>query len=148
MQRSHAMLRQRPSAPEHDVRIMPLWAGLLSVNAELSRRLALYAALLPDEKTAYFDQVTKAYAVRSRAVHGGGLNKPKPEERYRTAGGILTGLIARCVELGCVPSAFELDRPPYHRTSHRIDGGHYGGHEDRVATKVVGLFIKLAELSV
>src|SRR3546814_446086 len=37
--------------PEHDVRIMLLWAGiegLLSVDAELSRRLALYAALLLD----------------------------------------------------------------------------------------------------
>lgn len=103
--------------PEHDVRIMLLWAGiegLLSVDAELSRRLALYAALLldgsPDEKAAYFDEVKKAYAVRSRAVHGGGLKKPKLEEGYRTAGRILIGLIARCVELGRVPSPSELDR--------------------------------------
>lgn len=103
--------------PEHDVRIMLLWAGiegLLSVDAELSRRLALYAALLldglPDEKAAYFDEVKKAYAVRSRAVHGGGLKKAKLEEGYRTAGRILIGLIARCVELGRVPSPTELDR--------------------------------------
>ena len=103
--------------PEHDVRIMLLWAGiegLLSVDAELSRRLALYAALLldgsPDEKAAYFDEVKRAYAVRSRAVHGGGLKKGKLEEGYRTAGRILIGLIARCVELGRVPSPSELDR--------------------------------------
>lgn len=103
--------------PEHDVRIMLLWAGiegLLSVDAELSRRLALYTALLldgsPDEKAAYFDKVKKAYAVRSRAVHGGGLKKTKLQEGYRTAGLILIGLIAKCVELGRVPSPFELDR--------------------------------------
>lgn len=103
--------------PEHDVRIMLLWAGiegLLSVDAELSRRLALYAALLldgsPEEKEAYFKQVKKAYAVRSRAVHGAGLTQPKLEEGYRTAARILIGLIARCVELGRVPSPSELDR--------------------------------------
>lgn len=103
--------------PEHDVRIMLLWSGiegLLSVDAELSRRLALYAAIMfdgsPDEKAEYFDKVKKAYAVRSRAVHGGGLKKPKLEEGYRTAGSILIGLIAKCVELGRVPSSSELDR--------------------------------------
>lgn len=103
--------------PEHDVRIMLLWAGiegLLTVDAELSRRLALYAALLldgsPEEKAAYFDTVRKAYSVRSRAVHGGGLKKPRLEEGYRTAGRILIGLIAKCVELGRVPSPAELDR--------------------------------------
>ena len=103
--------------PEQDVRIMLLWAGiegLLSVDAELSRRLALYAALLldgsPDEKAEYFDQVKRAYSVRSRAVHGAGLKKPKLEEGYRMAGRILIGLIRRCVELGRVPSPSELDR--------------------------------------
>lgn len=102
--------------PEHDVRIMLLWAGiegLLSVDAELSRRLALYTALLldgsPDEKADYFDKVKKAYTVRSRAVHGAGLKKPKLEEGYRTAGRILIGLLAKCVELGRVPSPSELD---------------------------------------
>lgn len=103
--------------PEHDVRIMLLWSGiegLLSVDAELSRRLALYAAILfdgsPKEKLDYFDKVKKAYAVRSRAVHGGGLKKPKLEEGYQTAGSILIALIAKCVELGRVPSPSELDR--------------------------------------
>ena len=103
--------------PDHDVRIMLLWAGiegLMSVDAELSRRLALYAALMldgsPDEKSAYFDEVRKAYAVRSRAVHGSRLKKGKLEEGSRTAGRILIGLIARCVELGRVPSPGELDK--------------------------------------
>src|SRR6185312_564847 len=57
-----------------DTRIMLLWAGiegLLSVDAELSRRIALYAALLhkgtPAEKGVYFNEVKKAYAIRSRA---------------------------------------------------------------------------------
>lgn len=103
--------------PEHDVRIMLLWAGiegLLSVDAELSRRLALYAALLldgsPDEKADYFNSVKKAYALRSGAVHGSGLKKSKLEEGCRTAQCILIGLIAKCVELGRVPSSVELDR--------------------------------------
>lgn len=103
--------------PEHDVRIMLLWAGiegLLSVDAELSRRLALYAALMlngsPDEKEAYFKQVKQAYAVRSRAVHGSGLAQSKLADGYKSAARILIGLIARCVELGRVPSPSELDR--------------------------------------
>lgn len=103
--------------PEQDVRVMLLWAGiegLLSVDAELSRRLALYAALLldgsPDEKADYFDKVKKAYAIRSRAVHGAGLKQSKVEEGYRTAGQILIRLIKKCVELGRVPSPIELDR--------------------------------------
>lgn len=103
--------------PEQDIRIMLLWAGiegLLSVDAELSRRLALYAALMLDgttaEKAEYFSEVKKAYSVRSRAVHGSGLNKTKLEEGYLTAARILIGLIAKCVELGRVPSPSELDR--------------------------------------
>ena len=103
--------------PDLEVRIMLLWAGiegLLSVDAELSRRLALYAALLhdgtPDEKAAYFDDVKKAYAVRSRAVHGAELKQAKLEEGYRSASRILVQLLARCVELGRVPSSAEMDR--------------------------------------
>jgi hypothetical protein len=103
--------------PENDVRIMLLWAGiegLLSVDAELSRRVALYAAIMldgsPDEKALYFDEVKKSYAIRSRAVHGSGLKRPQMEEGYRAAGRILIGLVARCVEIGRVPSPAELDR--------------------------------------
>jgi hypothetical protein len=102
---------------ELDVRIMLLWAGiegLLSVDAELNRRLALYAALLfegtPEEKAEYFDQVRKAYGIRSRAVHGGRADRKKLEGGYDAASSILIRLLARCVELGRVPTPAELDR--------------------------------------
>jgi Apea-like HEPN len=99
-----------------DTRIMLLWAGiegLLSVEAELSRRIALYAALLhdgaPTEKIAYFDEVRKAYAIRSRAVHGGKVSPARLKEGFETASRILVNLLARCVELGRVPTSNELD---------------------------------------
>ena len=105
------------SLPDHDVRIMLLWAGiegLLNVDAELSRRLALYSAIMhdgdSDEKFAYYDRVKKAYGVRSRAVHGSGLTKAKVAAGSAEAGAILVGLLAKCVELGRVPTASELDR--------------------------------------
>ena len=99
-----------------DTRIMLLWAGiegLLSVDAELSRRIALYAALLhkgtPAEKGVYFNEVRKAYAIRSRAVHGGNASSAKLKAGYESASKILVGLLARCVELGRVPTSNELD---------------------------------------
>jgi hypothetical protein len=99
-----------------DTRIMLLWAGiegLLSVDAELSRRIALYAALLhngtPTEKRVYFNEVRKAYAIRSRAVHGGKASPTKLKAGYESASKILVGLLARCVELGRVPNSEELD---------------------------------------
>lgn len=101
---------------EADMRIMLLWSGiegLLSVDSELNRRLALYAALIlkgtPEQKLAHFDEVKKAYSVRSKAVHGGGAKAEILEEGYRAASRILVGLLARCVEIGRVPSAAELD---------------------------------------
>ncbi|MBZ9942649.1 hypothetical protein LB533_16275 [Mesorhizobium sp. BR1-1-13] len=103
--------------PDHDIRIMLLWAGiegLLSVDAELSRRLALYAAILmdgtPDQKAAYFDEVKKAYAIRSQAVHGAKAKPDKLVVGYSLASRILAGLLKRCVEVGRVPSPAELDR--------------------------------------
>lgn len=102
--------------PDMEVRIMLLWAGiegLLSVDAELNRRLAQYAALMldgtPAEKAAYFDEVRKAYAIRSRAVHGGKAKPAKLEVGYASAASILVRLLARCVELGRVPTPSELD---------------------------------------
>ncbi|GAA3725369.1 hypothetical protein GCM10022268_36580 [Sphingomonas cynarae] len=95
---------------------MLLWSGiegLLSVDAELSRRLALYAALIidgwPEEKVRYFDQVKNAYGIRSRAVHGGKTKLEKLVEGYHMASRILADLLARCVELGRVPTPTELD---------------------------------------
>jgi len=103
--------------PDLKVRIMLLWAGiegLLSVDAELNRRLALYAALLikgsPEEKSSYFAKMKKAYGLRSKAVHGAHLSSEKLAEGYTTAGTILVELLARCVELGRVPSSDEFDR--------------------------------------
>ncbi|MES3093944.1 hypothetical protein [Sphingomonas aerolata] len=102
--------------PDFDVRIMLLWSGiegLLSVDAELSRRLALYAALIidgsPEEKVRYFDKVKNAYGIRSRAVHGSKTKAEKLVEGYHMASRILTDLLARCVELGRVPTPTELD---------------------------------------
>jgi Apea-like HEPN len=99
-----------------DTRVMLLWAGiegLLSVEAELSRRIALYTALLhrgtPAEKVVYFNEVRKAYAIRSRAVHGGKASLTKLKAGYESASRILVGLLARCVELGRVPTLEELD---------------------------------------
>ena len=101
---------------DEDAKIMLLWSGiegLLSVEAELSRRLALYAALLhqgtSEEKSAYFQYVKKAYGIRSRAVHGGATKKDDLIVGYSSASEILSRLLARCVELGRVPTAAELD---------------------------------------
>jgi len=99
-----------------DTRIMLLWAGiegLLSVDAELNRRLALYASLLragnPTEKAEYFGHVKRAYGVRSKVVHGGFVSAEKLHNGYAEASEILASLLARCVELGRVPSPQELD---------------------------------------
>ena len=103
--------------PDLKVRIMLLWAGiegLLSVDAELNRRLALYAALLMqgsnEEKNNYFAKVKKAYGIRSKAVHGAHLAPEKVKEGYEIASTILVELLGRCVELGRVPSPDEFDR--------------------------------------
>jgi hypothetical protein len=101
---------------DFDIRIMLLWAGiegLLSVDAELNRRLALYAALLHKgstaEKITYFKEVKKAYAIRSRAVHGGKATSEDLRLGYQTSSNILVNLLVRCVELGRVPSTDEFD---------------------------------------
>lgn len=103
--------------PDMDVRIMLLWSGiegLLSVDAELNRRLALYASLMLDgteaEKQEYFERVKKAYGMRSRAVHGGKMTTAQLAIGYEQASQILVGLLARCVEIGRVPTPQELDR--------------------------------------
>lgn len=99
-----------------DMRVMLLWSGiegLLSVDAELTRRIALHAAMMlvgtPEEKVAHFDRVKKAYNIRSKAVHGGDATNAQLETGYAEASLILIALLRRCVELGRVPSAKELD---------------------------------------
>jgi hypothetical protein len=103
--------------PDLKVRIMLLWAGiegLLAVDSELNRRLALYATLLMqgsvEEKSIYFAKVKRAYGLRSKAVHGAHLPPAKLQEGYIVASTILVELLARCVELGRVPSQDEFDR--------------------------------------
>jgi hypothetical protein len=99
-----------------DMRIMLLWSGierLLSVDSELTRRIALYSALMiegsHDEKMKWFADVKKAYAVRSKAVHGGAANEKIFQDGYQQASRILVKLLARCVEIGRVPTSAELD---------------------------------------
>lgn len=101
---------------DDDAKIMLLWAGiegLLDVDSELRRRIALHAAILldgtPTEKALYFERVKKGYDVRSRVVHG---SRAKPEilqQGYALAGEVLLTLLRKCVALGRVPSVAELD---------------------------------------
>lgn len=98
-------------------RVMLLWAGiegLLQVEAEHSRRIALYAAILlngsEQEKSERFDLVKKSYSLRSRVVHGAKPTKEKLAVGYAEATNLLADLLGRCVELGRVPTREELDR--------------------------------------
>jgi Apea-like HEPN len=98
-------------------RIMLLWAGiegLLQVEAEHSRRLALYCALLSrgDEsaKEARFEMVKSSYSLRSRVVHGAKPSADKLLKGYLEATELLADLLSRCVELGRIPQRQELDR--------------------------------------
>jgi hypothetical protein len=100
-----------------DSRIMQLWSGiecLFKVSSELSRTLALYAALIlersPEARFACYKQVRKDYDVRSKVVHGSIGKGQKLDDAYGRASEILVRLLARCVELGRVPTAEELDR--------------------------------------
>lgn len=102
---------------DDDAKIMLLWAGiegLLSVEAELSRRIALHAAILYDGdssgKSAHFADVKKAYNIRSKVVHGTGADSTALSEAYSFASGLLIALLRKMVDLGRVPSASELDQ--------------------------------------
>ena len=99
-------------------RIMQIWSGiecLFKVNNEIARTIALYSALLleassPEARFECYRRVKKEYGVRSMVVHGTAGKKTSLEDAYARASGILVALLARCVELGRVPSAEELDR--------------------------------------
>lgn len=99
---------------------MLLWAGiegLLQVEAEHNRRIALYSAILmkgdQQAKSDRFDLVKKSYSLRSRVVHGAKPTKDKLETGYAEATDLLADLLSRCVELGKVPSRDELDRSSF-----------------------------------
>lgn len=98
-------------------RIMLLWAGiegLLQVESEHNRRIALYSAILTNgtdhDKFLRFEMVKRSYSLRSRVVHGAKPTPAKLERGYAEATELLAELLARCVELGRVPSREELDR--------------------------------------
>lgn len=101
---------------DDDAKIMLLWAGiegLLDVDSELRRRIALHAAILldgtPAEKALYFERVKKGYDVRSRVVHGSSAKPEMLQQGSALAGEVLLTLLRKCVELGRVPSGAELD---------------------------------------
>lgn len=103
--------------PDDDARIMLLWAGiegLVGVDAEITRRLALNAAILlegsADDKAGIFAAVKAAYKLRSKVVHGGGGDAEALRRGYEYASDLLSRLLRRVVELGRVPDVAEYDR--------------------------------------
>lgn len=101
---------------DNEAKIMLLWAGiegLLDIDSELRRRIALHAAILLDgtskEKATYFARIKKGYDVRSRVVHGSGAASEDLKRGYALASEVLLTLLRKCVELRRVPSAAELD---------------------------------------
>lgn len=102
--------------PDLDARLMLLWAGiegLLNVEGELRRRIALHSAILHDgdheQKIALFRNTKKAYDVRSKVVHGAQANDELLRSAATFAGDLLIGLLRKMVQMGRVPSASELD---------------------------------------
>lgn len=101
---------------DFDQRIMLIWAGiegLLGVDGELRRRIALHAVILMggelDQKFERFERIKKAYDFRSKVVHGSKRDDTRLSAEHDFAAGLLSDLLAKCVELGRVPSAKELD---------------------------------------
>lgn len=101
---------------DEDARIMLLWAGiesLLDVDQELSRRIALHAAILhdgdPAEKAEQFRRIKRAYGTRSKVIHG---NTPRGEslgDAADFASDVLLNLLRKVVVLGRLPNGAELD---------------------------------------
>lgn len=102
--------------PDLDARLMLLWAGiegLLNVDGELRRRIALHAAILhdgdPGQKIALFRDTKRAYDIRSKVVHGAQAHMEKLDSAVDFASALLVGLLRKMVEIGRVPSTSELD---------------------------------------
>jgi hypothetical protein len=102
---------------DDEPKVMLLWAGiegLLDIDGELRRRIALHAAILHDgnieEKVAYLAKVKKAYDVRSRVVHGSAPDTETLRSAYHLASDILVSLLRKVVALGRIPTAAELDQ--------------------------------------
>jgi hypothetical protein len=99
-----------------DQQLMLIWAGiegLLGIDGELRRRLALYAAILlegsKEEKVQRFNETKSAYDFRSKVVHGASPDRDRMQAQSKFAAKLLAELLIRCVVLGRVPSARELD---------------------------------------
>lgn len=102
--------------PDLDARLMLLCSGiegLLNVEGELRRRIALHAAILhdgdPDQKIALFRETKRAYDIRSKVVHGAKADREKLNAAVGFAGDLLVGLLRKMVEMGRVPLTSELD---------------------------------------
>jgi hypothetical protein len=101
-----------------DSRIMQIWSGiecLFKVNNEIARTVALYSALLlesasPEARFNCYTRIKKDYSFRSMVVHGTVGKKVSLEDVYNRASSLLVSLLARCVELGRVPTSEELDK--------------------------------------
>lgn len=61
------------------------------------------------ERRERFEQIKRAYDFRSKVVHGGRRDDTRLSSEHDFAAGLLSDLLARCVELGRVPSGKELD---------------------------------------
>jgi len=102
--------------PDLDARLMLLWAGiegLLNVEGELRRRIALHAAILHDgdrdQKIKLFSDTKRAYDVRSKVVHGAQADTEKLKSAVGFASNLLVDLLRKMVQMGRVPSTSELD---------------------------------------
>jgi hypothetical protein len=87
--------------------------SLLDVDQELSRRIALHAAILfdgdPAEKVEQFKLVKRAYVTRSKVIHGNAPGNEGLSEAAVFAADVLLKLLRKVVELGRLPSGRELD---------------------------------------
>ena len=94
-----------------------VWAGLEAIvgaQTETTFRLALYlSAMLEQQGPArleMFRRLTKEYAVRSLAVHGGRLSPTKIQSNILYARELLRRLLIWLIERGTVPSKEEVER--------------------------------------
>lgn len=96
--------------------IASLWTGiegLVGVENELSFRLSAFLAsyLVPrgPERLEAYRRIRKLYAARSRAVHGSQLADESLTDEVLATRLLLSDLLARIIEAGCIPSPSEWE---------------------------------------
>jgi hypothetical protein len=101
---------------DSEQKLMLLWAGiegLLEIDGELRRRIALHAAILSDgtqeEKLQLFKSIKRAYDFRSKVVHGASVKGNRMEVEYEFTSTLLASLLTKCIVLGRTPTANEID---------------------------------------